>query len=313
MASADNRPPGGEENPKGIPVGAQKTDLNALIGDAFDPDDLDDTTPEAGDGTAEDVQDETPAAPAGAQPDVEDETPDADAEAQQGTADAPERYFEVDLSGLPAEERAAVIAALKGRDDEIGKLLRGRAQEGEGEGTPPEPEPEPEPVTDEDILTALGIDPEYDETAAKVALPLVRGMQALQAEVAAMREERELQSLDQYWTSELDALEKANGELPVDRVAVLEFAAENGLQSPADAYWRIYGPAQRQVQAAVAEAQARVTAAGGKPKPGKKDVSSARPKSSAAEEEVPVSDGTPLRDSVKDAASKVLRDLGLGQ
>ena len=62
----------------------------------------------------------------------------------------------------------------------------------------------------------------------------------------------------------------------------------------------------------MAEAQARVTAAGGKPKPGKKDVSSARPKSSAAEEEVPVGDGKSLRDSVADAGAKVLRDLGLG-
>ena len=313
MASADNRPPGGDENPKGIPVAAEKTDLNALIGEAFDPDELDDTSPEA-DGTAEDDQDDTPDAPTGAQPDVEDETPDTEPEAPEGTEDVPERYFEVDLSGLPAEERVKVLDALRGRDDEIGKLLRGRAEgEGEGNGQPPEPDPEPEPVTDEAIFEALGIDPEYDETAAKVALPLVRGMQALQAEVAAMREERELQSLDAYWTSELDALEKANGELPVDRVAVLEFAAENGLQSPADAYWRIYGPAQRQVQAAVAEAQARVSAAGGKPKPGKKDVSSARPKSSAAEEEVPVGDGKSLRDSVADAGAKVLRDLGLGQ
>lgn len=302
--------------PKGVPVNAEKTSLVDAVTAAYgeDPFDLSDEDSEAPEGTEDDGQEETPDAPEGAQPDVEDETDDTEPEASDGTEDVPDRYFEVDLSGLPAEERAAVIAALKGRDDEIGKLLRGRAEGdgNDGEGQQPDPEPEPEPVSDEDILNALGIDPEFDETAAKVALPLVRGMQALQAEVAAMREQRELADLDAYWTSELDKLEKANGELPVDRVAVLEFAAENGLQTPADAYWRIYGPAQRQVQDAVAAAQARVAASGEKPKPGKKDVASARPKSSAAEEEVPTKEGTPLRSAVSDAASKVLRDLGLG-
>ena len=300
--------------PKGTPVDAQKDDLNAAVMAAYesDPFDLDVEDDEAGDGTSDDVQDETPDAPEGAQPDVEDETDADETEAQEGTDDIPDRYFEVDLSGLPAEERAAVIAALKGRDDEIGKLLRGRA-EGDAPATPPEPDPEPEPITDEAILEALGIDPEYDETAAKVALPLVRGMQQLQEQVAALLEQQELASLDTYWTSELDSLEAQHGKLPVDRVAVLEFAAENGLQSPADAYWRIYGPAQRQVQEAVAAAQKRIEAApAGKTKPSKKDASSARPKTSAAEEEVPTSAGVSLRDAVKEQTSKVLRDLGLG-
>jgi hypothetical protein len=302
--------------PKGVPVHAEKTSLVDAVVEAYgeDPFDLTDDDAEAPEGTADDGQEETPDAPEGAQPDVEDETADTDSEASDGTEDVPDRYFEVDLSGLPAEERTAVIAALKGRDDEIGKLLRGRAEGdgNDGEGSTPDPEPEPEPVTDEDILQALGIDPEFDETAAKVALPLVRGMQQLQAEVAAMREQRELADLDTYWTSELDKLEKANGELPVDRVAVLEFAAENGLQTPADAYWRIYGPAQRQVQDAVAEAQKRVSAKGDKPKPGKKDVASSRPKSSAADEDVAPPGGANLREVVKDQTAKVLRDLGIG-
>lgn len=299
--------------PKGVPVNAEKTSLVDAVTAAYgeDPFDLHDDDSEAPEGTEDDEQEETPDAPEGAQPDVEDESDETEPEASDGTEDVPERYFEVDLSGLPAEERAAVIAALKGRDDEIGKLLRGRA-EGDDDGQQPEPEPEPEPLTDEAILEALGIDPEYDDTAAKVALPLVRGMQQLQAQVQSLLEQQELQSLDAYWTSELDKLEAANGALPVDRVAVLEFAAENGLQSPADAYWRIYGPAQRQVQDAVAAAQKRISATPGKTKPTKKDAASARPKTSNAEEEVPAETGQSLRDAVKEQTSKVLRDLGLG-
>jgi hypothetical protein len=298
--------------PKGVPVNAEKTSLVDAVTAAYgeDPFDLHDETDEAPEGTSDDVQEETPDAPEGAQPVVEDETPDADAETSDGTADAPERYFEVDLSGLPAEERVKLIDALKGRDDEIGKLLRGRA-EGETPVEPPEPTPEPEPITDEDILRSLDIDPEYDENAAKVAIPLVRGMQQLQEQVQALLEQRDLADLDTFWTTELDKLEAANGELPVDRLSVLEFAAENGLQSPADAYWRIYGPAQRQVRAAV-EAATAGAGAPPKSKPGKKDVASARPGTSNAEEEVPTSDGGSLRDAVKEQTSKVLRDLGIG-
>jgi hypothetical protein len=297
--------------PKGVPVNAEKTSLVDAVTAAYgeDPFDLHDDDDEAPEGTSDDVQEETPDAPEGAQPVVDDETPDENAETSDGTADLPERYFEVDLSGLPAEERVKILDALKGRDDEIGKLLRGRA-EGEAPAEP-EPTPEPEPITDEDILQSLGIDPEYDETAAKVALPLVRGMQQLQEQVQALLDQRGLDDLDTYWTTELDKLEAANGELPVDRLSVLEFAAENGLQSPADAYWRIYGPAQRQVRAAVeaATAGARTPA---KTKPTKKEAASARPGTSNAEEEVPQADGGSLRDAVKEQTSKVLRDLGIG-
>lgn len=294
----------------GTPTGAVKTDLNALLAESYDgPDELDET------GTAAEAAEpapavDTPEASEGAQPVVESETPAAEPEASDGTEDAPERYFEVDLSGLPVEERAKIIDALKGRDDEIGQLLRGRA---EGETQAPEPEADPPaPVTDEDILTTLGIDPEFDETAAKVAIPLVRGLQALQDQVAALTEQRELADLDSYWTSELTALETEHGVLPVDRVAVLEYAAANGIQDPKQAYWSISGPARRQVEAAAEAARARLTATPEKTKPGKKDVASSRPANTNASEEVPVADGRNIKDAVKDQAAKVLADLGIG-
>jgi hypothetical protein len=298
----------------GTPTGAVKTDLNAALADAYDgPDELDET------GTAVETAEaapavDTPAASEGAQSVVESGTQEESSEPGDAgeAADAPERYFEVDLSGLPVEERAKIIEALKGRDDEIGQLLRGRA---EGEAAPaPEPEAEPPaPVTDEDILATLGIDPEFDETAAKVAIPLVRGMQALQDQLAQLVEQRELQDLDSYWTSELTALEAEHGALPVDRVAVLEYAAAKGIQDPAQAYWSISGPARRQVEAAADAARARLsTTTPEKTKPGKKDVSSQRPANTNADEEVPVADGRNIKDAVKDQAAKVLADLGIG-
>lgn len=294
----------------GTPTGAVKTDLNALLAETYDgPDELDET------GTADESAETTPAvdtpdASEGAQPVVDSKDDGDETEASDGTVDAPERYFEVDLSGLPVEERTKIIEALKGRDDEIGQLLRGRA---EGE-TPAEPEvvEPPAPVTDEDILATLGIDPEFDETTAKVAIPLVRGIQALQDQVSQLLEQNELQALDTQWTSELTALEAEHGALPVDRVAVLEYAAANGIQSPAQAYWSISGPARRQVEAAAEAARARLTATPGKTKPTKKDVASQRPGTSTADEEVPADSGKTLRDTVKDQTAKVLADLGIG-
>ena len=227
-----------------------------------------------------------------------------------GTPEPPKSYFEVDLSGLPAEERTKLIDALKERDDEIGKLLRGKA---EGETAPVVEEPEPpKPMTDEDILRELGLDPEntFDETAIKIGVPLVRALQGLTQKVDAMSQDRELEQLDSYWNDTLDKLEKDNGKLEVDRIAVLEFAGNNGIVRPEDAYWRIAGPARRQVEAAMAEAQKRIGAAG-QPKPTKQEVSSTRPKASGATEEVPTTAKT-VRDAVQDQAGKILRDLGIG-
>lgn len=233
------------------------------------------------------------------------------AAAAEGTEDVPERYFEVDLSGLPAEERKAVVAALAARDDEIGKLLRGRPKDETPapEGAAPEP---PAPMSDEDILRGLGVDPDnpFSEETAKVAVPLVRSLQALTEKLDTLSADRELERMEAHWTSRLDQLEKDNGQLPVDRVAVLEFAADNGLTTPEDVYWRIAGPAKRQVESAVAAATARL-AATGTPAPTKQEVGSTRPRGSAATEEVPVKEAT-VRDAVAKEGKKILRDLGIG-
>lgn len=278
--------------------------------------------PEEGEGTgapAPEAQPDPPqtSASAEAQPEVEPkpaegaktETP-AGAPAE-GTVDAPERYFEVDLSGLPAEERIKVIGALKERDDEIGKLLRGKAKD-EPATAPAAEEVQPPPqLSDEDIVKALGLDPEnpFEETAAKVGVPLARELLALREQVGQLVEDQAADKHLQQWHSTLDTLEKLHGELPLDRTALIEYAAENNLQDPESAFWRVMGPARRQVEEAVKAAEARIAAAAPAPTPGQ--VSSTRPRSTTATEETPA-EGTNIRDAVKDAGLKVLRDLGIG-
>lgn len=298
-------------------------DMGAALAAAFEGSgSMAETTEE---GTGAEAPEATEAAPStegstSAQAEVEStsetgtQTEATEAAAPEGTEEVPDRYFEVDLSSLPAEERTQVIAALKERDDAIGRLLRGKAEEGapaEGE-TQGEAEPS-EPLTDEAILQALGLDPEsnpFQEETAKVAVPLVRGMQQLQEQVASLIEANELQALEYEWTSTLDRLSSENGELPVTREAVIDFAASNGITSPEDAYWRIFGPARRQVEQAVAAAQGRITAAEKKPVD-KGAASSQRPVSGAAEAEVTLK-GKTAREATAEAAKRVLNELGIG-
>lgn len=298
-------------------MATDKPDLGAAIAAAYGSDD-EGTAAEAAEATSEETT--TPDA-TGAQPDVESEGEQgSETEAQEeasseGTDDLPDRYFEVDLSGLPAEERASIIEALKGRDDTIGKLLRGKASDeqatDDAQGAEGEQEPPPA-ITDEAILQALGLDPDnpFDETAAKVALPLVKAVEALTTQVQALQEERELDQLDAYWTSELDALEKQNGELPIERLALLEFAATNGYSRPADAYWAVAGPARAQVEKAVAEAQKRIATKTGTPLT-KQSVATGRPKTSGADSDN-VTTGKGVGKAVESAAKQLLADLGFG-
>lgn len=232
----------------------------------------------------------------------------------EGTDDLPDSYFEVDLSGLPAEEKRLIMDALKARDDKIGKLLRG-APEGDQEtdgaaGAAGEQEAPPTPVSDEDILKQLGLDPEnpFDETATKVAIPLVRALQGLSEQVNGLIEDRELEQMDRYWTSELDRLETANGQLPINRIAVIEYAAQNGLQNPEAAYWQIAGPAKRQVEKLTDDARKRLAAA---PKVEVKKPTSVRPAAGGSTEEAS-SDAKTVRGAVSDVGRSVLRDLGIG-
>jgi hypothetical protein len=135
-------------------------------------------------------------------------------------------------------------------------------------------------------------------------------MEQLRSAVSQLVEQSELRDLDTYWNSTLDKLESENGELPIERVALLEFAASQGLTKPEDAYWRVAGPARRQVEEAVKAAQARVAKAGSAI-PDKKDATSARPKSSSADSDVPIAKGVPIRDAVGEVAKKLFRDLGI--
>ena len=234
---------------------------------------------------------------------------DGDTSEGQEATDVPESYFGYQFPpDLTPEQRAELLGELKKRDDTIGKLLRGREEQ-----APPtdEPAPEPEPeITDEDILQALGLDPDnpFDETTAKTVIPIVRKQIEQENLIANLIEMQELAEIDRSWRSTLNSLEAEFGKLPaeVTHDQVMEFAADNGVSSPVDAYWRIMGPGRAAVEGLSAERARKAKLAADKAAS-----SSVRPGSGNVTDEAPVTAKT-VKGATREAAERILREMGLG-
>ncbi len=236
-----------------------------------------------------------------------DETPEVPTptEALEGTEET--EYFGYVLPpDLTPEQRSELLAELKKRDDHIGKLLRGK--DPEAPAPVAEAEEPPAELTDEEILQALGLDPNHPfmEETAKAVLPMARKQIQQDQMLSQLLEMQELAEIDRTWRSSLSGLEKEFGSLPqnVDHDAVMEYAAENGLTSPIDAYWRIAGPGRQAVEALAAERVKKLNEA-------KAASSGTRPGSARADEEAPLESKT-TKGATREAATRLLRELGLG-
>jgi hypothetical protein len=225
--------------------------------------------------------------------------------------EVPTEYFGYEFPpDLSPEERADIISEFKKRDDRIGTLLRERGDSTEGETQPEVETPEPIPeLTDVEILQALNLDPDnnpFDEATAKIAVPLVRRQVQQEQTIASLVENLELTQIDRTWRSSLEGLEKEYGALPpeLNHEAVMEYAAENSIGSPVDAYWRIMGPGRAQLDQATRGMQAKRLAAA------KSAASGTRPGTTAADDEAPVVAQT-TKGATKEVATRLLKDLGL--
>jgi hypothetical protein len=229
-----------------------------------------------------------------------------DSEASDGTEDGPTEYFGYKLPPeLTPQERVELLSELQKRDDTIGKLLRGK--EAATTETVVETPAVVEPLTDAEILQALGLDPEnpFDEQTAKAVVPLVRKQLEQDNVIAQLIEIQELNEIDRSWRGTLSSLEKEFGALPaeVDHEAVMEFAADNNISSPVDAYWRIAGPGRSLVESVMAERAKKLTAA-------KAASATTRPGGAGASDEAPLESKT-TKGATREAAAKLLQSLGL--
>jgi hypothetical protein len=280
----------------------------AALGQEPEPQETDETeaTADEAEGTEEEVTDSSSP---GAQDDVELEGDGQESEAEpeasgEGTDEVPMSLLDVDLSHLSAEDRQAVIKTVEEQNKLIGKLMRERAEGDE----PPEdaPAPTPEPLTDEALAQALGLDMEnpYDENTAKVALPLARMVLELKAQVEGVASVSQASQAERYWNESLDKLEAENGSLPVPRANFFEYAADNSIDDPELAYWRVMGPARSVLIKEVTARKKAVTAEK------KKQATTVRPRTTTPTEKVGLKAKT-TKAATLEAAQLAAEELGI--
>jgi hypothetical protein len=121
-------------------------------------------------------------------------------------------------------------------------------------------------------------------------------------------EMQELNEIDRSWRGTLGDLEKEFGVLPteLDHEAVMEYAANNGINSPVAAYWQIMGPGR----AALAEATKGDRAK--KLTDAKRASASTRPAPALADDDAPLESKT-TKGATREAAQRIMRELGLGE
>lgn len=221
--------------------------------------------------------------------------------AETPAADVPESYWGVDLSDIPAEPRAEVIAHFEQQDSIIRKLQARLAKEPEKPAL--EAPVAPEEVTDADLLKAMGLNPESFEAqqAAPLVLPLARSVLALEERVEQLSQVESTRSVETAWNERLAALEESYGKLPGTRLEQLRYAVEENIASPAELYFELSAPIKKEVEAAAAaarrEAAKREQAAGPKPR-------------NVAAGESTIKKGMSLRDAVKAAALEAEKETG---
>jgi hypothetical protein len=252
---------------------------------------------------------EAPAATPGEPPSKaeSEETTDESEAAASGTDEVPEVYWGTDLTGIPAEKRAELIAHFEQQDSTIKKLqgkVAALSQRDESAEEPETPAAEEEEITDEALLRAAGLDPEAFETqqAAPMVLPILRRTLALEDKVDSVLERSQASDTERAWNSALDELEASYGKLGFDRVDVLKYAVAEKVGSPYEVYFKLSAPIKREIDQAASIARREAL---------KKEASGGvKPRSNAAGEPV-IPKGTSLRDAVKLAAKAAEKETKL--
>lgn len=293
MAEPITKPKGGDvsaEIAAALEASKYTDDESAeVIDESYDALD-DDTDPEVG------KEGETPST------DQTSQDSEAKAEEETPAKPLPDSYWGTDLTGVPEEAKAAIIAHFESQDSTIRKLQE-RLATPVTPDAPPATEEATEP-TDDELLVALGLDPEDFQTAAMKA-PLVlmaRNQLALEDQVAQLRTVESGRAVENQWTKTLDELEASYGKLPGTREQQLRYAGEENISSPADLYFKLSAPIKREVDDLAAKARREA----------EKKVQSAtvRPRSSNAEPPA-VTPGMSMREAVAQAAKAAQKETGM--
>lgn len=249
---------------------------------------------------ADDDDDETAEPPSTAEAPSEDSD---EAEGQQATADVPDSYWGVDLTGIPVEQRQAIIDHLSQQDGTIRKLQAKLSEPLEA----PEPvaDADDAEVTDEQLLEFYGVaadDYSVPDVLKAALIKQGRNQLALEDQVARLTNVEQSRTYESQWNKELDELESTYGKLPGTREEVLRYGLREEILTPADLYFKLTAPVKREVESLAAKARREA---------GKREQSAGvKPRSSSAEP-APVQPGMSMRDAVKAAAMAAQKETGL--
>ncbi len=230
---------------------------------------------------------------------------EAEVEASDGTTEEPpDSYWGVDLTGIPVEQRQAIIDHLSQQDGTIRKLQDRLSEPLEATSSEDAADDTPE-VTDAQLLEFYGVDPEDYSVSDAMKMALIkqgRNQLALEDQVARLTNVEQTRSYEAQWNRELDELEATYGNLPGSREEQLRFALREQVVTPADLYFKLTAPVKREVEGLAAKARREA---------GKREQSAGvKPRATSAEP-APVQPGMSMRDAVKAAAMDAQKETGL--
>jgi hypothetical protein len=174
--------------------------------------------------------------------------------------DVPLEAWGLDLTGIPAEKRAEIIAHIEGQEGYVHKLQERLA------AVPAAAAPvvENEEVSDEALLDALGIDPETtDPAVVKTLLTLGRTQLELEGQLESVKTVQDGREAETAWNRELDNLEATYGKMPglkdatasESRAAQLRLAMSENIASPYELYFKLTAPIKQEASTAASAAR----------------------------------------------------------
>jgi len=213
----------------------------------------------------------------------------------------PTEYWGTDLSDLPAEKRAEILAHFEQQESTIHKLQQRLA-----ESKTPEPVEEEADVqmTDEDILRAVGVDPEdysLTDQAKAAILTMAKATMALEDRVESMVQKDQVRETQTIWNTELDSLETNYGKMPGSRLEQLRYAVEEGITSPEQLYFRLTADVRQEVEKAASVARRDALK--------RESQGGVKPRSGGGEAVVDLK-GLSLREAVEKAARSAEKETG---
>lgn len=176
--------------------------------------------------------------------DAGDRAEDEDEETDESAAtdeDVPTEYFGIDLSPYAPEDRKTIIEELRNRDKVIQDTMRSKkSKDDEDEEGDENADPPVQDMSDEEIMEALGYskdDPLYD-VKSEVALPIAKQVANLTGFMREFVMEQQTQQFIQNWENTVTSLEDSYGKLPISHEELAQYALDNNIVNPVDAYNR---------------------------------------------------------------------------